>query len=143
MTNVQANRFAPRGNRKTTEVQTGDAWANTEFLAPGLTEERVSESVAAGEEMHKAPWEKGQIIGGIFGGLQTKKNPPAKGCKQYLRFTAEDGTKFRVDAPGQLAHIGSTLTVGEYAEIRYEGKVYVESLKSECHQFTLLKEVLN
>lgn len=144
MTNTQsAAIFAPKGNKKVQEVQGGDPWADTPFLAPGLTSDKVQEAMSEGREVHKIAWEKGQTIAGIFNGLKTKKNPPARGAKQYGVFTSEDGQKFRVDAPGQLAYILTSLTEGEYVQLRYEGLEYVESVKSECHQFTLLKEPLN
>ena len=148
MTTANTNLFAPKGNRKTTPVVAGDPWADTPFLSPGLTTERVQEMTEEGKEVHKAAWNPGEKIAGIFNGLMTKKNPPAKGAKVYGRFTSVDGQKFRVDAPGQLAYLLESLVtdqkIGRYVELTYAGKEYVEKLQQDCHQFELsVEEAIN
>lgn len=128
-----AQEFGPAAGKKVQDLNPGDLWADTPFFAPGMTEDTDN----------KSAWAIGVTLAGVFKGLRTKKNPPAKGCKEYGIFETVDGRKFRADAPGQLRHILENATLDRYIELTYKGKEYVDSKDQECHQFEAKGEVLN
>jgi hypothetical protein len=122
-----------REGSKLVNLSEGDAWGESPFFGP-LTEGKGSEHVTAIEE--------GQSICGIFHGLRiSNKKGPESAQNDYAVFMTEDGDRFRMFTPGQLRYqLSTNVKVGQYVEITYLGKKYVEDLDRDVHQFTVLAD---
>lgn len=120
-----------RENRQMRDLSAGDPWAESDFFAPTATGETGSE--------HLKPWPKDATLAGIFRGMRVaNRNKPANDQRDYAVFETDDGTRFRCYTPGQLKFQLGQAGEGNYVEMTYLGKEYVEAHSKDLHQFRVV-----
>lgn len=109
-------------NARMEDVSAGDPWSEAPFYTWGETQSDKLISIAVDE-----------TIRGRFHGLRTAKEGKKS---RYAIMETLSGVKFRVFTPGQLVYfLDNRCEKGDYVEITYRGKEYVEDIQEEAHQF--------
>jgi hypothetical protein len=124
-TNNQPLMGSRPANATARKIEGGDAWKDTPYFGAGLE--------ADSEHMKAFPI--GAELIGVVRAIRTTKAEKEADRKRYACLEAQDGTKFRVSAPGQLVFLLEEAGIGTLVQIIYRGKEVVEGYKQPLHQF--------